>query len=239
MNSQNINRDDPKPYWRGAGAIIHYTDSFGKIFVLVGNETKYLSDYLPQVKELEYIFKISTFEQAMAEYGEIVRKLSLTPLFEDEPRRMLVTFDRPIWKGNHWRTHFRVKHRTPNHIMSVLKGGIERVDISPLDTAIREISDITGIKPHPSKLKPASIETGFRYFSHEITEDEAQKYNTSIATTQFMQIGKMHHLEFVELSQLLYDISKINRITTKLLINLFGKRFPNIVGQKQHHQNRA
>jgi hypothetical protein len=238
MSGQNIDqqtapRHAPRPFWRGAGIIIYYTDSLGKIHVLVGNETKYLSDYLPKIKELEYIMKNSTFEQVVIDYGEIARNLSNTNLFEDAPQRMMVSFDIPVWKGTYWRTHFRIKPRINEPIIGILKGGPEHADISPLDNAVREISEITGMKPLPLEVKRIYTEKGFHHFSHEISEDIAQHYNTSIATTQFTQIGKMQHLEFVELSQLLYDVSKLNMTTTKILINLFGKRFPEIMGSKK------
>lgn len=214
-----------KPYnpeWRGGGVLIHYKDSFGKVYVLVGYETKYLFDYFPKLKELEYIFKICTLEQAMIEYGRIARNMSLMNLFDDEPKRVLVTFDMPIWKGNHWRAHFRIKPRTHESVLGILKGGYEFEDRSPLDTAIREVVDITGMKPHESQLCHIFKDRGFHYFSHEISESDAEKYKNSISVTQFTHLGKMQYLEFTELSELLLDRTRLNTPTANILTNYFG-----------------
>lgn len=217
-------RQSSQPYklhWMGSGAVIHYKDSFGRIHVLMGHETKYLSDYFPKLKELEYIFKICTLEQAIIEYGKIARNLSLMNLFDDEPKRTLITFDMPIWKGNHWRAHFRIKPITSSNVLGILKGGREFEDKSPLDTAIREVADITGMKPRESQLCHILKDRGFHYFSHELSESDAEIYKKSISVAQFTHVGKMQYLEFIELSELLLDRTRINAPTTNILTNYF------------------
>jgi hypothetical protein len=223
-----------KPYWGGAGVLIYYQSSAGQYYALIGNQTKYLSDYRPDLKQYEYLFQNISFQEAMVTFGDIARRLSTITLFEEEPTRVQVTFDIPVWKTGYWRTHYRILPRSNNPTLAgIVKGGVEFQDKSPIDTALREVNDILGQKLIVENMKPIIKNVGFHYFSYEISESTAKEIENQNAVMQFTQIGKMQHLEFVEISELFNDISKINPNTTRILIHKFGSLFPKLLIKKK------
>ena len=155
--------------WKGAGVIVYTTNPLTQAFeILVGIETKYLSDYtkeiLPQQvwnppPELAALSQRQQEDRMFAHFESQAMLLS-------QKRNEYVTFDKPILKDKGWCVNFRVRPRAPDIAnYGIPKGTRDSKDVSDKDTANRELEEETGIYLSiPREATPFTQDRGYNFY---------------------------------------------------------------------------
>ncbi len=204
--------------WKGAGVVIMF-ELTDKKFILVGKETRYLSDYnntinnpsifnSPSLKESE-IYNIFTLKAK--EIGNI-------DIFTDQPKHVFITYDKPILQNNYWSANYRILPRNKDKIFfGVPKGGKLLCDDRPMDTVIRECEEEIGYKMDENRLEYLGTEKGYVFYIHKISYIELDKIKRDVKERLNKNIGELQDIQFMELQEIKQRIDEFNGLTKKII----------------------
>ena len=210
-------------YWKGAGIILHYNDG-KKSYALVGKETRYLSDFNIPIDINNYERKEKenqTYEEMSKYYSDKAKELSKIILFDKE---MYISYDKPYIKNNEWNVNMRVvKHENDKDNYGMPKGGKDDRDKDPKDTAIRELEEEVGVKIEKSRLILLEVERHYHFYQVKISEEEVKKIKEMIEKMREENVGEMHDLQFMEISEIRKNINKFNGLGRKVFGGFVNK----------------
>ena len=204
--------------WRGSGIILYYKKD-NETFVLVGKETKYLSDYLLDLS-LNIINDKIHMDQAKHIFSERAKQLSITDVLNDHILRN-VTYDTPVFENNCWNTNMRIIP-IEDFNYGIPKGGKKDNDDNPIKTALREFKEeIANIELNEELLKFITIERGYHFYSYEIDKENVIKIKKKIKKYIIKHFGELQDIQFMELKKIKNNLNTFNGLTRKIFKDFF------------------
>jgi hypothetical protein len=204
--------------WRGSGIILYYKKD-NETFVLIGKETKYLSDYLTDLS-LNAINDKINLDQAKHIFSERAKQLSITDVLNDNILRN-VTYDTPLFENNCWNTNMRIIP-IEDFNYGIPKGGKKDNDDNPIKTALREFKEeIANIELNEELLKFITIERGYHFYSYEIDKENVIKIKKKIKKYIIKHFGELQEIQFMELKKIKNNLNTFNGLTRKIFKDFF------------------
>lgn len=204
--------------WRGSGIILYYKKD-NETFVLVGKETKYLSDYLLDLS-LNIINDKIHLDQAKHIFSERAKELSIIDILNDKIIRN-VTYDTPVFENNCWNTNMRIIP-IEDFNYGIPKGGKKDNDDNPIKTALREFKEeIANIELNEELLKFITIERGYHFYSYEIDKENVIKIKKKIKKYIIKHFGELQDIQFMELKKIKNNLNTFNGLTRKIFKDFF------------------
>lgn len=204
--------------WRGSGIILYYKKD-NETFVLIGKETKYLSDYLTDLS-LNVINDKINLDQAKHIFSERAKQLSITDVLNDNILRN-VTYDTPVFENNCWNTNMRIIP-IEDFNYGIPKGGKKDNDNNPIETALREFKEeIANIELDKELLKFITIERGYHFYSYEIDKENVIKIKKKLKKYLIKHFGELQDIQFMELKKIKNNLNTFNGLTRKIFKDFF------------------
>ena len=204
----------------GAAIILWYYDEKRSMpMLLVGNESKYVSDDYPVEKSVETVFE-PDFEKAKIKF--LKRTEELEKLFNINK----IQYDTPKYDGEAYHVNYR--YLSERSKRGIIKGQREDTDTSPMNTIIREICEELGVHIKPKtqkKIKDNGICDKYRFFSMQIDKTDIDtEFKKRINERIAKKYGEMFELKFEPLCSVLSDINSFNS-KSKCAIVAFKKQY--------------
>ena len=204
--------------WRGSGIVLYYKEN-NETFVLIGTETKYLADYLPDIS-LNIINDKIHLDQARYIFSERAKQLSIIDVLNDNILRN-VTYDTPIFENDCWNTNMRIIPKEDFNY-GIPKGGKKDNDNKPIETALREFKEeIANIELNEQLLKFITIERGYHFFGYEIEKEEVIKIKKKIKKYRIKHFGELQDIQFMELKKIKKNFNTFNGLSRKIFKDFF------------------
>jgi hypothetical protein len=215
------------PPWKGAGVVVYTHNPLTQdIEILVGIETKYLSDYTKEILPLQIWNPSPTIAKLVPRQEEdhMFSHFESQAIFLSAQRGEYVTFDKPILKDKGWCVNFRVRPHAPDVAnYGIPKGTRDPKDISDKDTANRELEEETGIYlPIPREATPFTQDRGYNFYMLKTDKTEAEE---QIRLHQQQHYHELHDVRFIPLTDVLKE--NVNGLSRKVI-----KDFKVFIGTK-------
>lgn len=206
--------------------VIIYYKNFNNIYVLIGDESQWISDdydidKLVNFKDFEKIPNIYTYKDLHKECKKRVNYLQ-------QHIKEKIKYDTPeyIQTENMFKIHFR--YLKPDHKTGFIKGGRKESENS-LQAIKREIKEEIGILENYSDIFLKHIIdksicysnqiTLISYFKFEVSENIKNRMEEKIIDRNNQSYGELFNIRFVKIKDIL-ELNNLNRQTTYAITEL-------------------
>lgn len=198
--------------WKGAGVVCYIYDASGRIHVLVGKETKYLSDYcaVPSQK-----VNAPTAEKAHEMFSNTCKLLGPG-----------ITYDTPIDRGNNvYTAHYRCIPRPPDTpFWGIPKGCADVLDATPKDTVEREFLEEVGFPIAKEHLHPLTVDRNYIFYTYRMnTFVDVPRLKEILKERKESRYGELQDIHFMPLDYIKKNFSELNGLTKKVMGDLLRK----------------
>lgn len=201
-------------FWKGAGVVLYYVDLSGEKNILVGCETKYLSDDMDLFSEQAVSFTLSQI-QARDYFTKSAKALTNT-------LGKLVTYDTPEQLLHSWHVNMRIA----SHFWGIPKGGKNPGDLNPLDTARREVLEEVGFDISNLEANHFSTDRGYYFYSIEIPYSLAQQIEATLQDRYSKHFAEMHELQFMPEKEVVELMPYFNGLGRMMFAHFFNVPWP-------------
>jgi ADP-ribose pyrophosphatase YjhB (NUDIX family) len=210
FREQKISKENEMKGWRGAGVIYFYKDE-----ILIGNESEYLTDTVPNVKEFESTNETDYHTFFSNKAKELSNELN-----------QYVTYDEPLYESdtNKCTCKYRIDYPgEKKHPLGIPKGSVKEEDKTPNETVLREMKEETGIELNEEDLVFLTVDRGYHFYTY-VCKDK-KKAEEIIEQRVKEHRGEFHKPFFISRSELDNYIHNCNGLTRKVIRDSFLPRY--------------
>jgi len=211
----------------GAGVLLH-TTRHGVIYILIGKESRYLSNKIPAIRTEEHTPSGTPYADAYRRFRDIAKDLTKTAGYDVIHFTQLTGSDARGWNTKY---HFLPAARTSSARTSsvrtewgIPKGGADAGE-SPLTTARREFEEEVGYSlAHipDDRFRSLIVDGPFQIFSCEIDDAERAAVESAIRDKIDDHYSELYDVHFIALARTAHSMT-FNRMSRRA-IDTFKER---------------
>lgn len=192
---------------KGAAIVLWYKDATNKApMILVGKESKYVSDIYPEVEEHQVaLFDEKDVEKAKMYFFKKTRDLEnafgIARIQYDDPKQI-----------TNQSFHVNYRFLADKSKRGIIKGQVEEGE-THIQAIVREVAEELGVNIHEKMqqiIQDVGICDGYAAFSLELPERDIHFFKKRIEERIVKKRGEMFELSFEPLSAVLSDIRAFN-----------------------------
>jgi hypothetical protein len=214
----------------GASIVIWYYDASTQMpMVLVGNESKYVTDIRPEIKPMQTITGVTNPETAKRHFYKVSAALSDNG--ENTLNLGRIQYDDPKQVGDSFSVNYRYVDKKSKQ--GIIKGQIESGE-TPIQAIVREVAEELGLHLHKKTqagIQYMNICDGYAAYALEIPETDVTVFQTRIKERIDKKRGELFALKFEPLDTIVSSLKTFN-YKSKCTIEHFQRQyFPEITGK--------